>query len=128
MNEYQCGDCSEFFTPDEKYNDDPQKRKCLICGKGKGNIMYHGYKGLLPYIRGDNLGAGLMNPADGKMYDSKSAYYQAVKDAGCTIVGNDSPKVPKKYKADDVRPELRSAIREVLSKQKKRKSKWKTIN
>lgn len=30
------------------------------------------------------------NPVDGKKYDSKSAYYAAVKAAGCEIAGNDS--------------------------------------
>jgi hypothetical protein len=30
------------------------------------------------------------NPANGKVYDSKSAYYRAVKDAGYEIAGNDS--------------------------------------
>lgn len=30
------------------------------------------------------------NPVDGRTYDSKSAYYNAVKAAGCEIAGNDS--------------------------------------
>ena len=30
------------------------------------------------------------NPVNGKVYDSKSAYYAAVKAAGCEIAGNDS--------------------------------------
>jgi hypothetical protein len=30
------------------------------------------------------------NPVNGKIYDSKSSYYQAVKDAGCVIVGNEA--------------------------------------
>lgn len=29
-------------------------------------------------------------PVNGKTYDSKSAYYRAVKEAGCEIAGNDS--------------------------------------
>jgi hypothetical protein len=51
------------------------------------------------------------NPVNGKVYDSKSAYYRAVKDAGCEIAGNDSsisrahekavqPKVPTGLKED----------------------------
>jgi hypothetical protein len=32
---------------------------------------------------------GTRNPVDGKMYDSKSRYYQTVKNAGCVIVGDD---------------------------------------
>ena len=39
-----------------------------------------------------------LNPADGKMYDSKSAYYRAVKDKGLEIVGNDAPTKPLKPK------------------------------
>jgi hypothetical protein len=45
-----------------------------------------------PYIIGDSLGLhGLLNHADGKRYDSKSAYYGAVKAAGCEIIGNEKP-------------------------------------
>jgi hypothetical protein len=36
---------------------------------------------------------GVVNPCNGKRYDSKSAYYQAVKDAGCEIVGNEAEKM-----------------------------------
>ena len=39
-------------------------------------------------IRPDGMDA-LRSMADGKMYDSKSAYYGSVKRAGCEIVGND---------------------------------------
>lgn len=42
-----------------------------------------------PYIRSDGMDATL-NHANGLLYDSKSAYERAVKDAGCEIVGNDS--------------------------------------
>lgn len=30
------------------------------------------------------------NPLDGKKYDSKSAYYRTVREAGCEIAGNDT--------------------------------------
>jgi hypothetical protein len=33
------------------------------------------------------------NPVDGKLYDSKSAYYRTVKEAGCEIVGNEAEKM-----------------------------------
>ena len=36
---------------------------------------------------------GVQNPCDGKKYDSKSAYYRAVKNAGCEIVGNEAEKI-----------------------------------
>lgn len=42
-----------------------------------------------PFIRTDGM-ADTRNPANGLLYDSKSAYERAVRDAGCTIVGNDS--------------------------------------
>lgn len=44
------------------------------------------------YGRTDDLGTkGVFNPADGKMYDSKSAYHNAVKNAGLVIMGDDAP-------------------------------------
>jgi len=55
-----------------------------------------------PMIISDHLD-GVKNPVDGKLYDSKSAYYQAVKDAGCEIIGNESPRRP--YAAPDVKAE-----------------------
>jgi hypothetical protein len=43
-----------------------------------------------PFIVSDDLGSrGVLNPADGKKYDSKSAYYRAVKAKGNEIVGNE---------------------------------------
>ena len=58
---------------------------------------YHGFK--IVYAREQSSGRhhgvitdtmdGTWNPIDGKMYDSKSKYYQTVKDAGCEIAGND---------------------------------------
>lgn len=41
-----------------------------------------------PYIISDHLD-GVQNPVDGKHYDSKSAYYRTVKEAGCEIMGSD---------------------------------------
>lgn len=41
-----------------------------------------------PMIISDRLD-DVWNPVNGQSYDSKSAYYRAVKDAGCEIVGND---------------------------------------
>jgi hypothetical protein len=42
-----------------------------------------------PRVISDHLD-DVWNPVNGKKYDSKSAYYNAVKDAGYTIAGNDS--------------------------------------
>jgi hypothetical protein len=35
----------------------------------------------------------VQNPVDGKLYDSKSAYYHAIRAAGCEIVGNEAEKM-----------------------------------
>lgn len=44
------------------------------------------------YIISDDLGInGVLNPADGKTYSSKSAYYAAIKSKGLEIMGNDAP-------------------------------------
>lgn len=50
----------------------------------------------MPAIRSDGMDA-LLNHADGQIYDSRSAYERAVKDAGCEIIGNDfiEPKAPE---------------------------------
>jgi hypothetical protein len=50
-----------------------------------------------PHVISDHL-PDIINHADGKLYDSKSSYYAAVKAAGCEVVGNDpafaDPKGP----------------------------------
>lgn len=46
-----------------------------------------------PMVVSDHLG-DVWNPADGQTYDSKSAYYKAVRAAGCEIMGNDAPTRP----------------------------------
>lgn len=57
-----------------------------------------------PFIISDDLGVkGVLNPADGKTYDSKSAYYAAIKSSGCEIVGNDAQKERKKELCDNQR-------------------------
>lgn len=50
-----------------------------------------------PMVISDDLGKdGVLNHADGKLYDSKSEYYGAVKAAGCEVVGNDKPDTGEK--------------------------------
>lgn len=44
-----------------------------------------------PMVVSDSLG-DVWNPVNGQMYDSKSAYYKAVRAAGCEIMGNEAPK------------------------------------
>jgi len=44
------------------------------------------------YVHSDYMGSdihGLQSMADGKKYDSKSAYYKSLKAHGCEIVGNE---------------------------------------
>lgn len=41
------------------------------------------------YIISDHLD-DVVNPLDGRAYDSKSAFYRTVREAGCEIAGNDS--------------------------------------
>lgn len=51
----------------------------------------------------------VINPADGKPYDSKSRYYQTLKDKGCHVV--ESGHTSKRQEADhNVRPDLMRAI------------------
>ena len=53
------------------------------------------------YVQGDYVPGGeIKSMADGKIYDSKSKYYQSVKDAGLVVVGTD--KIKQKREADTV--------------------------
>lgn len=65
------------------------------------------------YIISDNLN-DVMNPANGKIYDSKSAYYRAVKDAGCNIVEDNMLERKREDRGDyDNSKELKEAIMQV---------------
>lgn len=44
----------------------------------------------MPMVISDHLD-GIVNPMDGKRYDSKSRYYAEVKARGGEIMGNDAP-------------------------------------
>lgn len=44
---------------------------------------------LAPFVQDDTLAKPIKNLVTGKMYDSASAYKESVKNAGCSIVGND---------------------------------------
>lgn len=113
---FHCGNCGfafEIKDGDDSYNDDPQTRDCPECKSAKGNIMYLGCSGVALQVIGDYIngaGGALKSMADGKMYDSKSAYYKAVKAAGCEIMGNDAPREakPMEYKINE--RELKSDI------------------
>lgn len=60
-----------------------------------GKVVYVGavLQGASHFAGSDDLGTkGVFNPADGKMYDSRAKYYNAVKSMGLEIMGNDVPK------------------------------------
>jgi hypothetical protein len=67
-----------------------------------------------PSIIRDSLD-NVKNPVDGKAYDSKSAYYAAVKAAGCEIVGNEAEKMVGNPapRSDVGREEVREALAKV---------------
>lgn len=65
------------------------------------------------YARSDDLGTkGVLNPVDGKLYDSRAAYERAVKAAGCVIMGNDAPTEMAKPKVKNI--DWKPAIAETL--------------
>ncbi len=60
-------------------------------------------------------GQALRNMADGKMYDSKSAYNKALKASGHYVVGNDKQEQKKEVRGDfNVREALKGAIQQHL--------------
>lgn len=69
-----------------------------------------------PYIRPDGMDA-LVNHANGHLYDSKSAYYRAVKDAGCEIVGDDPSwgqgKPPEFESPGGIEQDIKTAIEQL---------------
>ncbi len=61
------------------------------------------YRSPKVYVVSDDMGTkGVLNPVDGKMYDSKSSYEKAVKAAGCVIMGNDAPTKKAKPKQEKI--------------------------
>ena len=62
----------------------------------------------------DDLGVnGVFCHADGKTYDSKSAYYKAVRAKGCEIIGNEKV-TPKRPEVKDI--DWHSAVAETLNR------------
>jgi hypothetical protein len=63
----------------------------------------------------DDLGVqGILNHADGKMYDSKSAYYKSLKESGHIIHEAGMNSGPRKQRGDyDVSKELKEAAQRV---------------
>lgn len=63
------------------------------------------------YAGSDDIG-GVLNPADGKTYDSRSAYYSAVKSKGLVIAGDEAPTQRAKPKIKSINWE--QAVAETL--------------
>lgn len=63
-----------------------------------------------PMIISDQLD-GVLSHADGRVYDSKSAYYAAVRAAGCEIVGNERmPEPQERYSPAGLKQDIATAI------------------
>lgn len=73
-----------------------------------------------PAIRPDGM-SDTWNPATGLLYDSRSAYYRAVKDAGCEIVGDDRafsepsgpPRTPDHVLEREIAHDVKDAIEQL---------------
>lgn len=68
-----------------------------------------------PMLISDHLD-GVVNPVDGKRYDSKSAYYRTVRAAGCEILGSEKPSASAKQQLDDPAAEIKQAIEQIESR------------
>jgi hypothetical protein len=67
----------------------------------------------MPAIRADGMDP-IVNHANGLIYDSRSAYERAVKDAGCVIVGDDLPTPARPEPvSDDLGHDIKTAIEQV---------------
>lgn len=88
---YECPDCGLFKAADN-YDGEPKTRSCPMCKGHTGNIRYLGTN-IKYYVVSDGI-TPILNHADGKMYDSKSSYYKALKQSGHIIVeaGMDKPR------------------------------------
>ena len=87
-----CKACGEFHCLDEQWPlecvaDADHRRSHLPC----------------PSIRPDGMDA-LQSMADGQTYESRSAYYASVKQAGCEIVGDDRAGFGRQKTTDDLIP------------------------
>ena len=69
-----------------------------------------------PFFVSDDLGKPLMNHADGRKYDSRSAFYKAVKANGCEIMGNEKPKGFKPQTMKGSGADIKRAIEQLRSR------------
>lgn len=68
------------------------------------------------YVRTDGMDA-ILSHADGRMYDSKSAYYASVRRSGAEIVGNDTSifRERQEYRPEGVEQSIKQAIQQLSS-------------
>ncbi len=68
------------------------------------------------YIRPDGMDP-ILSHADGKTYDSKSAYYASVRRAGSEIIGNDTSifRERQEYRPEGVERSIKQAIEQLSS-------------
>lgn len=74
------------------------------------------YKRGAPYIISDYIGNGIngiKSHVDGKMYDSKSEYYKAVKAAGCFISEAGTERAKRQETSEN---EIKQTIKETIEK------------
>jgi hypothetical protein len=65
-----------------------------------------------PFVISDSMDP-IRSMADGRMYDSKSAYYRSVRAAGCEIVGNDTASLRHRpTELPRVAPDIARAIQQ----------------
>lgn len=84
--------------------------------EGKMVRIGDGSRGPVHYAGSDSLGEGiqgLVNPANGQKYDSRSEYYKAVKAAGCEVLGNDAPTTRATPKTESI--DWKQAVGETLN-------------
>lgn len=124
-HEFECPDCGVFY-PDDDYDDNPQTRGCLECHENQGKIKYNGYKGYLPRVISDSMGVqGVQSMADGKYYDSKSAYYNSLKSRGLAVQEAGMQTSKPKTEKIDWKPAVAEAIQQLKSTSPTRKGKKK---
>lgn len=111
---YVLNDDGEIVETDEVFTNGRYRMigdKLVRIGDGRSWPVHYGK---------EDLGiSGVLNPADGKRYDSRSAYERAVKDKGLVIVGDD-PVKPSRPKSKPI--DWEKAVSEVI-KQKPLKGK-----
>jgi hypothetical protein len=68
------------------------------------------------HIRDDLGTKGVLNHADGRMYDSYSAYKASVKRHGCEIMGDTKPQSFKPKRSEKAGHDIKRAIEQLKAK------------